>query len=113
MILVDEVNGPRCLSVSDVDCVSLVSTIITHPIHKSVIPTAIIPSNSAFISIYLYTHRILRFSFHTNGGPKNQQTTEYRMPFVTGATLCSIDEGNTIIEPVVALIGVIVHFPLL
>ena len=52
-------------------------------------------SNSLFI-VYLYL----------NGGPKNQVTNEYLIPFVTGATLCSISEGNTTIDPILLNSGV-------
>ena len=44
---------------------------------------------------------------HRTGGPTNQLTNEYLVPFVIGATLCSIPDVKNIISPPFALIGVI------
>ena len=56
-------------------------------------------------------HTTLASIIYLNGGPKNQTTNEYLIPFVTGATLCSISEGNIIIIPVLLNSGVsISHF---
>ena len=44
--------------------------------------------------------------FYLKGGPKNHITKEYLVPLVTGVTLCSMSEGNTITDPVLLNSGV-------
>ena len=39
------------------------------------------------------------FIYHLNGHPKFQITSEYRVPEVTGFTLCHTKEGNTTMDP--------------
>jgi hypothetical protein len=39
------------------------------------------------------------FSYYLNGYPRFHITKEYLVPLVTGFTLCHINDGNTIIDP--------------
>ena len=75
-------------------------------------PTGFEPAKNGFAIRYLTIQSQTQLNLnYLNGGPKNQTTNEYLIPFVTGATLCSISEGNTIIDPILLNSGVtILHF---